>query len=111
MNRCDSGGWVVGNRPLPDDPVDHDLALLPKLGCTRIRCRHCGQLVRSAGGLAMKQRGTTIDLKALYGVADLSTSPLFVRDSEDRFYFCHCTYHTESEQHQLDEPDSSFAIP
>ena len=111
MNHCDSGGWVVGNRPLPDDPSDYDLPRLPKLGCTRIRCGLCKQLVRSQGGVAMKQRGTKIDLVALYAVTDLATSPLFVRDAEDRFYFCHCAYHTESSQHPLDEPDGSMAIP
>jgi len=111
MNHCDSNGWLVANRPVPTDPVDHDLPKLPKLGCSRVRCRGCGAIVRSAAGVAMKQPGVKIDLMQLYGVADLATWPLFETDAAVRFYFCECLYHTESGQHPLYEPDGSMAIP
>jgi hypothetical protein len=105
MNRCDSNGWLIANRPLPDDPVDYDLPKLPKIGCTRIRCSSCGAVVRSAAGFAMKEPGTKIQLVGL----DPTTSPLFKPDSAVRFYFCDCLYHTEGGQLALYEPDGSFA--
>jgi hypothetical protein len=116
MNHCDTGGWVVGPRPLSDDPADYDVEWLPKLGCNRIRCRRCGCMVRSIAGWRSRDTGPAdvrafaAEIPMLYETADLTTSPRLEPGKNVRFYLCKCDYHEERDKHPLREKDTEWAI-
>lgn len=105
MNVCDLGGYVVdANVALPTDPIDHDAGNLPVMGCTRIQCSQCGAAVRNVAGRNLRSEGT--DLRQLYALEDLTTSPAVYAAAITRLYLCKCRSWFEVEgNHALDDPD------
>ncbi len=105
MNVCDLGGYVVdASVALPTDPIDHDAGSLPVMGCTRIQCSQCGAAVRSVAGRNLRSEET--DLRQLYEVEDLATSPAVYAIATTRLYLCRCRSWFEVQgSHALDDPD------
>lgn len=106
MNHCSSAGWVVDNRPMPTDPIDHDAARVPKLGCTNLRCKLCGEKVRT---IARKELASTSEVPAAFAAPDLAASP-HVADGYFRLYLCRCTFHHEGGEHPLDEREGGVDV-
>lgn len=90
---CPDGGWLVmGVRTVPEDPSDwYDPASGAIVGCGRLRCGGCGELVRSRSSVDAKRRLSPDQIDALYDTADWSTLP-FIEDSYSmRLYACRCS--------------------
>lgn len=111
MNLCLHGGQIVdGRTPLATDPIDHDAVEgLPIHGCNRLRCPMCGALVRSVKGDVRASAGD-VDLRALYDLPDLLSSPLLEAAEGTRLYLCRCLSESESKfPRTLDENDPPHA--
>ncbi len=100
MRFCVYGGHVIeGHTRLPGDPVDHDAARLPILGCNRLRCPLCKAQVRSVAQRDARDRRGPLEvaaLAALYEVDELAASPLLAPSEGTRLYLCRCTSWAES---------------
>lgn len=106
MNVCGEGGWLVhGEARIPADPTDFHGGTLPVIGCSRLRCSACGQVVRNAAGYAFASEDQ--DLAALYATADLTTV-LARTQPKLRLYLCRCRHFLEQHQHRLEEPDPDY---
>jgi hypothetical protein len=98
---------VVDGRAMPTDPIDHDAARVPKLGCTALRCTLCGEKVRS---IANKRVASGIATpRELFEATDVEAAVKLV-DSKMRIYYCRCAMHTESGQHPLDDLDGGVQV-
>ena len=100
MTTCSGGGFLVdGTHIPPEDPTDLDVEGLPVVGCSRLRCRRCGQPVRSAAGLSFATRAD-VPLAQVYATPDLASSPLLHRERPEwRLYLCRCARWLETSQH------------
>lgn len=106
-NYCYYEGFLVnGDFRLPTDPIDHDDAGLPILGCNRLRCPSCNAMVRSANNLSFKNDLVRVSTAELYALSDLSTSPLLTARRGTRLYLCRCTSWAQSiGKNALGDPD------
>lgn len=109
MNFCSREGWVVDGRAMPTDPIDHDAARLPALGCTNIRCSLCNEKVRSIPNKQLANIHANADVRELFEAADPAQSPLVV-DSPWRLYVCRCAFHHEVGEHPLDDLDGGVQV-
>lgn len=110
MNQCSSDGWVVDDRAMPIDAVDHDFARVPILGCTNLRCSLCGATVRSIARYNFAVPNPHADvLRALLDAEDPTASP-HLTTAPFRLYICRCQYHTEVTQHPLDDLDGGVRV-
>jgi hypothetical protein len=103
MNRCGEGGWLVhGEARIPTDDTDFHVDNLPVVGCSRLRCPACGQVVRNAAGYAFASQ--TQDVAAVHATPELTTV-LAKTQPRLRLYLCRCRHFLEQHQHRLEEPD------
>jgi len=92
---CYLGGWLVGpDTPLPDDPKiyfsESDRYLI---GCNRIFCKACQQLVRQWPGYELARGPWALsqaDHEELFATLDPEQSRLLVKSKEYRVYVCRC---------------------
>jgi len=109
MIKCLENGYLVdGKKVIPTDPAERDAEHLPTLGCSRLRCRKCGERVRNAVGVAFATRNDieASALSTLYDTSDLLTSPLMHRTYDDwRLYLCRCGRWLETNYTALDPED------
>jgi hypothetical protein len=116
MNFCIKGGYLLdGETPLATDPIDHDtVAALPIHGCNRLRCSMCGALARSAklDVRASVGRVDPRELRALYELPDLASSPLLESREKTRLYLCRCnTISVSRFPRELDDHDYPEVVP
>lgn len=111
QNLCSHSGWLVDGRELPTDPVEHDAEVLPRLGCSNLRCSRCGAEVRSVAGRSSASPGGIADAAALYQTEDLAGSPLLKPTPTFRTYTCRCTAHVETHERRLDGEDEQIWTP
>jgi len=117
MPRCARNGYLVDTtHPLPTDPTEHDVAYLPTIGCSRLKCLRCGASVRVADGVAFKTRDdvATATLAALYQLPDLLESGMLHKTNEAwRLYLCRCDRYlaTGEDALETDDPDDSPSKP
>lgn len=105
MNLCNGGGHLVGgNAWLPVDPGDYFRAAysISDIGCNRLRCQRCGQMVRHALGYAV---APAFDAATLFAMRDWSVLTGAVPDGREqgRLYVCACNVLVEHAGCQLDQ--------
>lgn len=105
LNVCRNEGWLVNDRALSTDPVEHDAELLPRVGCTNIRCALCGAVVRSIGGYSYASPAGNMDVDALYSAENLAASPQLKPWKGARTYTCTCAWHVEFNEQRLDDKE------
>ena len=100
-----SGTLVDATHTLPADPSDYGIAWLPVVGCTRLRCAHCHQLVRTVTGVRFVNENAKVDLAELFALEDLAASPLLKKAGQGRLYLCRCRRHLENDKRAVDDPE------
>lgn len=109
MNLCALDGYLVrAGSPLPTEPSDYYVENLPIVGCNRLRCSQCKASVRHAVNLKFRNEHAQVDLKPLYEVIDLATSPLLGTSPGARLYLCRCHRHVAYKDSALGEPDREW---
>src|SRR5688572_8150252 len=97
-NSCAWGGCVVGPAfVVPDEPTEFFHAgVYQVVGCSRLRCARCGELVRNGVGYwPDRQR---FDADAAYDALDWDELPWMRGPAASpafRLYLCRCTTHAE----------------
>lgn len=109
MNFCALDGYLVSaSATLPTDPSNYHLENWPTVGCNRLRCDQCKASVRNAVKLCFRNEHAPVDLKQLYEIADLTTSPLLGPSPGGRLYLCRCHRHEACKDSALGEPDREW---
>ena len=100
---CASAAMVVGaDHRLPEDPCEYNPEASLGPGCNQLRCNNCGEHVRNACGLRVKDSPGREELPALYEADDWSRSPLVEPAHKSwRLYACRCAYWQEADTHYL----------
>lgn len=109
---CCHGGYVVGGQHrIPDDACEYSAAQVNAvIGCNRLRCTRCGELVRhSEPGWAGKA-DLRANVAALYAAETWVDHPLLEPKADNyRLYACKCTTWAGFEDYPTDpvDPDPS----
>ncbi len=110
LNHCRAGGVLVGPEQI-FGPTPHDyawpLADVP-IGCNRLRCRKCGELVRSGNKFGPGPEFNTRWLEALRAPDwnALAASGVLKHDSIYRLYVCGCLQHAETLYRYIEEEEA-----
>ena len=125
-NVCAYDGWIVGGqREVPSDAHEYAwLGRAPVVGCSRLRCSVCGQVVKQRPGFlipgtlaAFGSPEWRARVDALYDGGDWAALPFVKREPTYRLYVCRCGPVEESFERALSttsvsgNPDGGDPIP
>lgn len=104
MKHCYSGGYLVGGDAwLPVDPSDHfrEISGISAIGCNRLACARCGQMVRHALGYSDEP---VIGAATLFATLDWSGLQGAEPDARrtGRLYVCACESYVARSRTHLD---------
>lgn len=89
---CINGGYLAGPKArIPEDPSYFQTGGAKfYVGCSRLRCKLCGQMARQQSGLR-DGNGASEHPTEIYNDPDLAKSPYLAADPDSRVYACACS--------------------
>ncbi|MCA9562847.1 MAG: hypothetical protein KC561_05120 [Myxococcales bacterium] len=112
---CPGGGRVVSSRyPIAASPAEVGGGS-PAVGCSNIRCKHCGAIVKEAAGVNFPpnhypSRDEICQAYESFDTSELLAGRILRESAERRLYICRCQQHAEGFIHTLNDTQGDESI-